>query len=323
MSMFIYITSIILSLFFSSVCFAQNLSITQIQGSFRPAKTLNKVVFVSAENRAFTPQESIVLDNWLKHRFKASQFNYNNLEIYFNSDKDVAKNVRGCFNSWFKNLETASRLALTEHFKPNGLYVLSKIEIDQLSADLVKYTSANLTTCKEDVVLGDITTAFIAIELDRYLSDKLHNMQVNSRYNDILEKVFEAQVKKIGWEQVMKLSTWLDDTQALFPLLTPDVLEKYILAIKSLNDKKISESEAAFILIEALSLNSELLKEIVSEHNKALPYVQAASLLYEKCFVEGKFNSEKCDISNIGKNLIFIKQNRRTKTLSHVMWVQI
>lgn len=304
-------------------CFAQSTFITQIQGSFRPTSSLNKVVFVNPLNKNYTTQEYNLINNWLTQRFKNSGYNYNNLTIYLNSNTELGKNVKGCFNSWYKTLQPNDRLTLTEHFKPNGLYVLSKQEIDNLSNGLLNYTIDNLQTCKDDNVLGDITTAFITIGLDQYITDKLNNFAPNTRYNDILEKLFDQQSKKIGWHEVSKLSSWLEATQINFPLLSAEVLEKYFSLVKELKDKTISESEAAFILIEAMNLDPNLLKEILTDHNKILPYVQAASLLYVKCFIQGKFIAERCDIKNIGNNFIIINQMRRNKTLSHLIWVGV
>lgn len=314
---------ILINFFISFSCFAQSTFITQIQGSFRPTSTLNKVVFVNPLNKNYTAQEINLINNWLLLRFKDSGFNYNNLAIYLNSNAELGKNVKGCFNSWFKTLLPNDRLTLTEHFKPNGLYVLSKQEIDNLSNGLLNYTIDNLQICKNDNVLGDITTAFITIGLEQYISDKLNNFIPNSRYNDILDKLFDQQLKKIGWQEVAKLTSWLETSQINFPLLSAEVLEKYISLIKELKDKTISESEAAFILIEAMNLDPNLVKEVLTDHNKILPYIQAASLLYVKCFSQGKFIAEKCDVKNIGNNFIIINQMRRNKTLSHLIWVGV
>ncbi len=314
---------IFVNFLFSFSCFAQSTFITQIQGSFRPTNSLDKVVFVNPSNKNYTAQEINVINNWLIKKFKDSGYNYSNLSIYLNSSDELGKNVKGCFNSWFKSLQPSERLTLTEHFKPNGLYVLSKQEIENLSNGLLNYTIDNLQTCKNDNILGDITTAFIAIGLDQYVSDKLNNFSPNSRYNDILEKLFDQQLKKVGWQEVAKLSSWLEATQINFPLLTPQILEKYIALVKELKDRTISETEAAFILLEAMNTDPSLLKEILNDHNKLLPFVQASLLLYSKCFINGIFNFDKCDIKNIGNNFVIINQIRKNKSLNHLIWVGI
>ncbi|WGL60629.1 hypothetical protein QEJ31_03305 [Pigmentibacter sp. JX0631] len=310
-----------LQLLISMTCYAQSSIVTLVQGGFRTTNALNKVVFVNSLNRNFTDQEYLYLDTWLTKRLQNSGFVYNNLSVYFNVSNDLGRNIKGCFNSWFKTLLPADRITLTEHFKPNGMYTLNAEEIERLSNSILKYTNDNLLTCKNDNFLGDVTTAFITIGLEQYLSDRMNNLTPDLKYHSVLSKVYDQQFKKIGWEHVGKLTSWLDETQPNYPLLSVEALEKYLTLIQQQNNKKISETEAAFILLEALNVNPDLLKEVLLDHNKLLPYIQTATLLYSKCFSNGEFIADKCDVKNIGSNLVIVKLNRKTKSFSHILWV--
>ena len=73
---------------------------------------MDKIFFVSTEDQSLTQQEITYADIWLKQRLNGSKYNYNNLSISFNVMPEVTKIVKGCFFSWFKKIESNTRLNL-------------------------------------------------------------------------------------------------------------------------------------------------------------------------------------------------------------------
>lgn len=311
--------SILVAIFFSINVFS--LPIMNVKGSFRSSRHMDKIFFVSSEEQNFTAQEAILADKWLKKRLKGTKYNYSDLTISFNTFSDVRQVVKGCFYSWFKKLEINTRLNLMEYLKPNGVYTLSQEEINHMSSDLDAFTYENSSTCKNDNILGDITTTFITIELEQYLTDKSNNTDFNIRYNDIFEKVFDNQIKKLGFDELGNFLNWLDNTQIKYPYLTTDILNNYVNNIARAKQKHFSESESSFLLVEAINSNVEEFKNNLSDHIKMIPYIKSSRLIYEKCFFNSEFLENKCNFDNIGNNFYIVKLKRKNKTLNHLVWV--
>ncbi len=126
-------------------------------------------------------------------QFVENKYNYNNLTVNLDIIDNVRQVVKGCFYSWFKKLDVTTRIHLMEHLKPEGLFLFNPVEINSIADALNIYTINNLDTCQNETILGDLTTTYISIALDQYLSDKSSNRAVNEKYNDILEKTYNQQ----------------------------------------------------------------------------------------------------------------------------------
>ncbi len=124
-----------------------------------------------------------------------SETKYKNTNLTVNLDfiNNVRQVVKGCFYSWFKSLDIVNRIHLMEHLKPEGLFLFNPTEVNFLSDALNIYTIDNINTCQNETILGDLTTTYISIALDQYLSDKSSNREVNEKYNAILEKTYNQQ----------------------------------------------------------------------------------------------------------------------------------
>ena len=121
--------------------------------------------------------------------------NYYNLTNDLDFIGNVRQAVKGCFNSWFKKLSISNRMHLMEYLKPEGLFSLTADEINSYSDSLNKFTIDNLNICKNDNILGDLTTTYISIGLEQYLTEKSNNRPYNEKYNAIFEKSYNQQYK--------------------------------------------------------------------------------------------------------------------------------
>ncbi|WP_397600419.1 hypothetical protein [Silvanigrella sp.] len=309
----------ILALF---LCFnSYSLPVSYVKGSFRASNQMDKIFFVSTEVQSLTPQEITYADIWLKQRLKGSKFHYNNLSISFNVMPEVSQIVKGCFFSWFKKIDLNSRLNLIEHLKPNGIYNLTQDEIISLSNDLTNFTSINMANCKNDNFLGDITTSFIINDLEQYLIDKANNIISYPKYNDILDKSFETQSKKMGNESINEFLNWFDSTQIRYPYLTSEIINTFLNNLSKTKQKYFNETETSYLLIESINSNVDTFKESISDHYKMIPYMKSTRLIYEKCFHNSYFLEDKCSQDNIQNNFVVVKLKRKNKTLNHLVWV--
>ncbi|APJ04404.1 hypothetical protein [Silvanigrella aquatica] len=102
----------------------------------------------------------------------------------------VRQSLKGCFNSWFKELHVSDKIYLMEYLKPDGNCLFNPEEILNLSNSLNNFTLNNLNSCQNDNILGNITTLYITIELEQYLTDKTSNRTFNEKYNSILELTY-------------------------------------------------------------------------------------------------------------------------------------
>lgn len=86
-------------------CSAFSLPVEYIKGSFIFSKSLDKIYFSPTDNKEFNNREVFLIDNWLKQRLIETNYIYSNLVINLAFIGQVRQTVKGCFNSWFKNLK--------------------------------------------------------------------------------------------------------------------------------------------------------------------------------------------------------------------------
>lgn len=207
-----------------------------------------------------------------------------------------------------------------EHLKPNPTFTLTPDDINYLSNSLNKYTIDNSQICKNDNILGDITTTYITIDLEQYLTDKSNNKPTNEKYNDLFERSFDHQYKNHATLEINKFQNWIESLQNDFSFASTEVIAEYVNLIQNLKFKIKNETEASFLFIIALNNKTPNLKEYLNNYSKIIPFTKSSKLLFEKCFDKETFLSEKCSGSNIGNNFSIIQVKIRNKFLNHLIW---
>ena len=297
-----------------------SLPINYIKGSFQSSSLNNKIYFTHNENQIFTQHEYNLVDSWLKQRLNGTKYNYNNLTISYEILGDVRQTVKGCFNSWFKKIDLDTKMNLMEHLNPNGLVVLDPEQIKFISDNIAKYAKDYFKSCKNDNYLGDISTVYISMGLEQYLTDKSNNMSGDKKYNDIFESVFAYQYTNFSENAFKRFQFFMESTQKNFASASSEVILGYIKIINNLNFKILTEIESSFAYIVSLNSNILNLNQYLNDYNKMLPFMKSASLLYEKCFDKGAFLQNVCNVEKIGNNFTIIEFGLGNSVLNNLIW---
>lgn len=312
--------SLLILFMMSNSAFSQ--PVNYIKGSFRASNTLDKIYFLPTENQTFTSQEILISDHWLKKGLEDTKYRYDDLTVYLDFIGNVRRNVKNCFNSWFKKLDINIKVHLMEQLKPDGTTSLTFSEINAISDELNKYTTDNLNRCQNDDVLGDISTVYISIALDQYLSDKSNSRPYNEKYNAIFEKQYNQQYKNAARDEQKKFQTVIESFQNIYPSIQAEVVNEFINIVQNLKLENVNETESSFLFIQAANNKITTFKDDLSDYQKMIPFIKSSKFIFNKCFDQGHFLLDKCSSDNIGNYFTVIQLKRKTKTLNHLIWTE-
>ncbi|KAB8027978.1 hypothetical protein [Fluviispira multicolorata] len=300
---------------------AFSLPLNYIFGSFRSSQTLDKIYFLHTENENFSIQEMGYSNNWLKNIFLGSKFNYNDLTVTLDFQNSVKEIVRGCFFSWFKQLDVDKKLILMEYLRPNVSLNIGVEEVALFSELLNNFTSAHLASCKQEKELGDFSTTYIKIGFEQFISDKSSFRKPDEKYENILGNTYAKQYQDGAQEELKNFLSFIDFAENNSPQVSSEVISDLIQTIENLKSERLSENDMVFLFIDSLRRKDPNFSNYFNDYYKMIPYMKSSKLLFEKCFFNEKFLVDFCGNNNIHKNFVLIRLTRSNNYSDNLVWV--
>ncbi|WP_186647617.1 hypothetical protein [Fluviispira vulneris] len=298
-----------------------SLPINYIYGSFRTSQLMDKIYFLPTFNDKFSPEEMKNSDIWLRQILSGTKFKYNDLTISLDYHNAVQNVVRGCFWGWLKQLDLHNKLTLMEYLKPETPSSFHMDEISSYSESLFNFTQMYSENCRSEKPILDLSFTYIFVGLEQYFSEKASCRPEDEKYKNILGKTYATQSQELSMKELKNFLTWIDSFELYSPQATPEVVNEFVETLEKSAKESWNESEVAFLFIDALRRKLPNFSEYINDYYKMIPYQKSAKLLYDKCFLNGKFLSDNCGSNSINRNFVVFRLTRSSEYSDNLVWV--